>query len=146
MGNKKVFPGMDNWEQFTKQKDYHDIRQYIEKEYDVFSVFYDSIYSKLKEKVKQFEPDIQEAILAPQGTPTDEKVLGRVLREYVKDAMSSLIGEMNKQKNLESFRKQWIHVDRMLDCLELESVFQFESGGQVFNFRTYYANNDALSN
>lgn len=57
--------------------------------------------------------------MAPPGTPTDEKVLGRVLREYVKDAMSGLIGEMNKLKNLESFRKQWIHVDRMLDCLEL---------------------------
>jgi len=48
MTNKKAFPGMDNWEQFTRQKDYLDIRQYIEKEYDVFSVFYDSIYSKLK--------------------------------------------------------------------------------------------------
>ena len=57
--------------------------------------------------------------MAPPGTPTDEKVLGRVLREYAKDAMSGLIGEMNKLKNLESFRKQWIHVDRMLDCLEL---------------------------
>lgn len=85
----------------------------------MFSVFYESIYNKLKEKVKQYEPDIQECILAAPGTPTDEKVLGRVLREYIKDAMNSLISEMNKMKNLESFRKQWVHVDRMLDCLDL---------------------------
>jgi serine/threonine-protein kinase ULK/ATG1 len=145
MQNKKAFAGMDNWEAFTRQKDYIDIKQYIEKEYEVFSVFYDSIYAKLKEKVKQFDPDIQECILNGQGT-TDEKVLGRVLREYIKDAMGHLISEMNKQKNLENFRKQWIHVDRILDCLELDNVFQFENNGTTFNFRTYYANNDSLNN
>jgi hypothetical protein len=61
--------------------------------------------------------------------------------------MGSLISEMNKQKNLDNFRKQWIHIDRVLDCLELDKAFQFEqNNGTNFNFRNYYASNDALSN
>lgn len=53
---------------------------------------------------------------------------------------------MNKAKNIDNFRKQWIHIDRMLDCLELDKVFQFEQNGMAFNFRSYYANNDGLTN
>ena len=60
--------------------------------------------------------------------------------------MASLISEMNKQKSLENFRKQWVHVDRMLDCLDLDNVFQFDKNGVLFNFRSYYAANDALNN
>lgn len=59
--------------------------------------------------------------------------------------MNSLSLEMGKQKNVENFRKQWIHVDRMLDCLELDKAFPFENHGQTFNFRNYYSQNDNLS-
>lgn len=29
MDNKKEFPGLQFWEQFTKEKDYKDIRTYV---------------------------------------------------------------------------------------------------------------------
>ena len=40
MDNKKYFEGMEYWDQFIHEKDYKDIRSYIEKEFDVFKVFY----------------------------------------------------------------------------------------------------------
>lgn len=79
MDNKKMFAEMESWEKFIKQKDYTDIKQYIEKEYEVFRVFYESIYAKLKEKVKQFDPEVQDNILNMQSA-SDSKVLDRILR------------------------------------------------------------------
>lgn len=52
MEGKKPIAEMEYWEEFIKQKDYSDIKQYIEKEYDVFNLFYQSIYSKLKDNDK----------------------------------------------------------------------------------------------
>lgn len=59
--------------------------------------------------------------------------------------MSTLLAEMEKNKSLETFRKKWIHVDRILDTLRLEKVFEYETKGVAFNFRQYYACNDTLS-
>lgn len=35
-------------------------------------------------------------------------------------------------------RKSYVHMQRILDCLTLEDVFQFEKNGVVFNFHNYY--------
>jgi len=52
MDNKKEFPNLAYWNEFTREKDYKDIRIYVEKEYDVFKVFYDSVHTRVKDKVK----------------------------------------------------------------------------------------------
>ena len=138
-------PDMRHWEEFTKQKDYADIKLYIQKEYDVFNLFYQSIYSKLKdnEKLRKENPDIYDSLFQKE-IPTD-KLLNKVLQEYAKSLMSTLLAEMEKNKSLETFRKKWIHVDRILDTLRLEKVFEYETKGVAFNFRQYYACNDTLS-
>ena len=136
---------MEYWGEFTKQKDYLDIKQYIEKEYDVFNLFYQSIYSKLKDndKLKQQNPEVYDSLFNKE-MPTD-KLLTRVLQEYAKSMMGQLLSEMEKEKSLDTFRKRWVHIDRILDCVSLEKVFQFEREGVVFNFRQYYASNDTLN-
>ena len=76
--------------------------------------------------------------------PTD-KLLNKVLHEYAKSLMSHLLTEMEKEKSVDAFRKKWIHIDRILDCIALDEVFEFEKTGVFFNFRQYYASNDTLS-
>ena len=51
MDNKKEFEGLTYWDQFIKEKDYKDIRAYVQKEYDVFKVFYDSVHNRVKDKI-----------------------------------------------------------------------------------------------
>ena len=47
---------MQYWDLFIYEKDYHDIKSYVEKEYDVFKVFYNSIHNKIKDRVKELDP------------------------------------------------------------------------------------------
>lgn len=48
MNSPKEFPGFLYWEEFTKEKDFKDIKAYVQKEYDVFKVFYDSVHNRVK--------------------------------------------------------------------------------------------------
>ena len=38
----------------------------------------------------------------------------------------------------------YIHISRILDCLNIEQVFQYERNGTVFNFRNYYNESQRL--
>ena len=67
MENKKFFPDMEFWELFVYEKDYHDIKSYVEKEYDVFKVFYNSIHNKVKDRVKELDPETQLVIQDPKS-------------------------------------------------------------------------------
>jgi hypothetical protein len=53
---------------------------------------------------------------------------------------------MEKDKSVDAYRKKWIHIDRILDTMNLDKVFEYEKKGVPFNFRQYYASNDTLSN
>lgn len=57
---KKNYFKLDYWDQFTNTKDYKDIQTYISKEYDVFKVYFDSMYERIlqgpKFKSNQFDP------------------------------------------------------------------------------------------
>jgi len=45
----------------------------------------------------------------------------------------------NKQfKSSAEERKLFIHLHRIIDCLNLEEVFLFEKNGLIFNFHNYY--------
>jgi hypothetical protein len=46
---------MEFWDLFVHEKDYQDIRSYVDKEYDVFNVFYTNIHNKIKDRVKEFD-------------------------------------------------------------------------------------------
>ena len=47
---------MEYWDLFVYEKDFYDIKSYVEKEYDVFKVFYNSIHSKIKNRVHELDP------------------------------------------------------------------------------------------
>lgn len=35
-------------------------------------------------------------------------------------------------------KKIYVHMSRIIDCLSIEEVFQYEKNGTVFNFKNYY--------
>ena len=66
---------------FQGEKDFKDIQLYVWKEYDVFRVFYESVHTRIKDKVKYFDEETQ-AILSSQNAALSEKVFQKHLREY----------------------------------------------------------------
>jgi serine/threonine-protein kinase ULK2 len=123
------------WELFQREKDFKDIQAYVFKEYDVFRVFYESVHSRIKDKVKFFDEETQ-AILASQNVALTEKVYQRHLREYIRGLYELVRVRQFKSEGEE--RKPYIHLLRMVDCLNVEEVFQFERNGVIFNFHNYY--------
>ncbi len=84
MDNKKEFERMVYWDQFINQKDYRDIRAYIEKQFDVFKVFYESVHTRIKDRIKYLDEQIQQVIKNPQSA-AGEKVYSKMIREYARN-------------------------------------------------------------
>lgn len=47
LNQKKNLYGLEFWDQFIASKDFKDIFSYIEKEYDVFRLYFQSMYERL---------------------------------------------------------------------------------------------------
>lgn len=135
MDDKKEFAGMDYWELFVKTKDYQDIRNYIEKEYSVFHIFANSVHNKIKGTVANLDAET-EAVYNNPTSPLSEKVYQKIIREYVRNLYASV---KDRKFAFEADEKKlYVHISRIIDCLSLEEVFQYEKNGDVFNFRNYY--------
>ncbi|CAD8069354.1 unnamed protein product [Paramecium sonneborni] len=136
--------GLEFWEQFTQSKDYKDIHTYISKEFDVFKSYFDSIYEKISIQIQQ-RPKIDEAIkqaINNNFKQNNQQILVKCLVEYSK----LLIETLKKINAQDQNRQQWIHADRVLDCIRLEETFQFDdkNTNQQFNFKQYYENDNLL--
>lgn len=108
---------------------------YVWKEYDVFKVFYENVHNRIKDKIKYFDEETQ-ATLASQNASLSEKVYQKNLRDYIRAIYDLVKGRQFKTESEE--RKYYIHLLRMIDCLNIEEVFQFERNGVIFNFHNYY--------
>lgn len=40
----------------------------------------------------------------------------------------------------------YVHLNKMIDCLNLDEIFQFETNGTTFNFHNYYDEPERLEN
>lgn len=95
---------------------------YVWKEYDVFKVFYENVHNRIKDKIKYFDEETQ-ATLASQNAVLSEKVYQKNLRDYIRAIHELVKGRQFKTEGEE--RKYFIHLLRMVDCLNIEEVFQF---------------------
>lgn len=114
---RKEVKELQFWELFQGEKDFKDIQVYVWKEFDVFKVFYESVHNRIKDKVKLMDEEMQ-AVLSSQNTVLNEKVYQRHLREYVRAVHEVVKGRQFKSEAEE--RKYFIHLQRMIDCLNLE--------------------------
>ena len=55
MDNKNYCEGMEYWDLFIKEREYKDIRDYIEKEYSVFNIFSNSVHNRIKNSIKDLD-------------------------------------------------------------------------------------------
>ncbi|CAD8147889.1 unnamed protein product [Paramecium octaurelia] len=142
--DKQNYYQLEFWEQFTQSKDYKDIHTYISKEFDVFKSYFDSIYEKISIQIQQ-RPKMDEAIkqaINNNFKQNNQQILVKCLQDYSK----LLIETLKKTKPQDQNRQQWIHADRVLDCIRLEETFQFDDRltNQQFNFKQYYENDNLL--
>lgn len=59
-----------------------------------------------------------------------------MIREYISNLSSIMQNKGFKSEADE--RKFYIHMTKIIDCLDLEEVFEFEKNGNTFNFHNYY--------
>lgn len=83
---------------FQGEKDFKDIQLYVWKEYDVFRVFYESVHTRIKDKVKYFDEETQ-AILSSQNAALSEKVFQKHLREYIRNLYELVRGRQFKSES-----------------------------------------------
>lgn len=102
LSNKINIFSLDLWDQFVNSKDFKDIFVYIEKEYEVFRLYFQSMYEKLSQnpRIKNSQLDEETRIaLSSNINISIDKVLRRYLKDY---AQSLLIYIQNQKKDLES--------------------------------------------
>ena len=76
--------GIEHWQQYVKSDDYAEIKEYVEREWEVFKVFNSSLEPVIKGKAIEgaFDADVKE-LLASEGitAPVFRKYLGQFLME-----------------------------------------------------------------
>jgi hypothetical protein len=65
MNGKSVLLTAKEWSEFTKEKDFKDIKHYIANEYEIFKTFHNNLYTRLtnKEKLSKYSDEIRDVIL-----------------------------------------------------------------------------------
>lgn len=117
MDNKEHCEGMEYWSLFVKEREYKDIRDYIEKEYSVFNIFSNSVHNRIKGTIKDLDPET-EAVYNNPNSPLVEKVYQKVLRDYVRNLYSEV---KDRKFAFEADEKKvYIHMSRIIDCLSID--------------------------
>eukprot|EP00828_Plagiopyla_frontata_P049021 TRINITY_DN959_c0_g1_i2.p1 TRINITY_DN959_c0_g1~~TRINITY_DN959_c0_g1_i2.p1 ORF type:complete len:342 (-),score=55.44 TRINITY_DN959_c0_g1_i2:15-1040(-) len=140
MYKNNVF-GLQSWNQYVETKDFQDILQYIIKEFDVFNVYFQQLYEKLVMGIKSGKQQLSEeyqSIVNENFKQDVNKILKSGLTKYIKSLIQNFL-KNPKKFNSDQLISGWIHIDRILDCLRIDQVFQFEDKeGNQFNFKIYY--------
>ena len=126
------------WNSFVTTKDFNDICSYICREFEIFRVYFDQLYEKVLQssKVNNVDEGLR-AVINSNFSQNLEKPFAKTLIQYVRDILQDMT--IRKPTNKEEIKKVWVHIDRILDCLRLQSVFQFEDEkNRQFNFKYYY--------
>lgn len=134
--NKTNIFSLGEFETYVKTRDYSDICSYVAREYDVFKVYYESMQENVKKSISQkkyerLSKDFVDA-LAYSTPESVDRVYNKTLLEYVNEVKDGLKPEQKKDKKI------WLHLNQIMDCLELDAVFTFGSGANQFNFKLYY--------
>ncbi|EAR96828.2 Serine/Threonine kinase domain protein (macronuclear) [Tetrahymena thermophila SB210] len=140
---------LELWDMFVDTKDFNDIFMYIEKEHEVFRLYFNSMLDKIQNSPKiinsAIDPQVKAAISSNINQNIDA-VLKSMLQDYCHELVQQILTSIKDSKDPEPYRPLMIHADRILDCLRLDQVFQFEDlkNKQQFNFKLYYDEDDKM--
>ncbi|KAL4509999.1 hypothetical protein ABPG72_010192 [Tetrahymena utriculariae] len=140
---------LELWDMFVDTKDFNDIFMYIEKEHEVFRLYFNSMLDKIQNSPKIINSAIDAQVKAAISSNINQNidaVLKSMLQDYCHELVQQILTSIKDSKDPEPYRPLMIHADRILDCLRLDLVFQFEDpkNKQQFNFKLYYDEDDKM--
>ncbi|KAL4497508.1 hypothetical protein ABPG73_020605 [Tetrahymena malaccensis] len=140
---------LELWDMFVDTKDFNDIFMYIEKEHEVFRLYFNSMLDKIQNSPKIINSAIDAQVKAAISSNINQNidaVLKSMLQDYCHELVQQILTSIKDSKDPEPYRPLMIHADRILDCLRLDQVFQFEEpkNKQQFNFKLYYDEDDKM--
>lgn len=126
---------LPEWEKYCETKEFHQIVNYINKEYDVFKVYYDSMFENVKRNFNQTNQKNQFVIDALSVNKANDldAVFYNTLLTYANN-----LWDLFKKNGLVNDKQKLIHLNQILDCFDQERVFAFEQGDKQFNFKLFY--------
>ena len=124
--------GLELWGEYTLSKDFKKIGNYIFKEYELFKTYYENLNENLRKKfsAQELRSPLVEKLLRCSAEEEINAVLRRLLREYVEGVLAA--PDARRRKDVLG------HLNQLLDCLNSEKVFFFESNARQFNFKLFY--------
>lgn len=132
---KNIFK-LELWEQYTQSKDYHKIYIYISKEYDVFRVYYDSMHENVRKNCTKADMNtefVQRALMVDSKDGLEE-IYHETLYKYARQ-----VNEGMNMKAIPADTQRLIHLNQVIDCLNLETTFTFKmKDDKQFNFKLFY--------
>ena len=90
LGSKEApLEGIEHWQQYVKSDDYAEIKEYVEKEWEVFKVFNNSLEPVIKGKALdgEYDSDVRELLASDSiAPPIYRKYLGQFIVELGRKA------------------------------------------------------------
>ena len=132
---KNVFK-LERWEEYSESKDYSKIYVYISKEYDVFRVYYDSMHENVRKNCEKIDMNVEfvQRALKVENRDELEQIYCDTLMKYAR-----LVHEAMEQKSVPAETSKLIHLNQVLDCMNLETTFAFKmKDDKQFNFKLFY--------
>lgn len=114
-------------------RDFKKITNYIRKEFELFKTYYENLDRNVR---AQFESNGQKSSLIADAIRVQKEgeinyVLRSLLREYIANIFNT--SDLLNKKDI------WIHLNELLDCLNSEKVFFFDTkNNDQFNFKLFY--------
>jgi len=136
--NKNIF-NFEEWEYYTKSREFQDICKYIVNEYEVFEVYFNCMFERII-NLKKVHPRIDSAFLGCVNKDL-RKSIDKVFETVIKDYVQEIIQELSsgRIKDKDEAKDLWLHADQLLDCIKLDETFKFEDiNRQQFNFKQFY--------
>lgn len=126
--------GIINWKKYGKSAQFKEIRDYLQKQYDVFGVFNQSLEPIIKKKALDgiYDTDIRELLSGPLKKDTYVKYLSLFMKQIARSVSSRALVE----SNLLGGKNDW----RLLFfCLKITFPEEtFGGSDSNFDFKQFY--------
>lgn len=127
--------GLELWPEYVQSKDFKKIGNYIFKEYELFKTYYENLIENLRKKFNAQDPKnpMIDRLLKCSTEDEINQTLRKLLKDYVENIFFANQPEFAKRK-----KELLIHINQLVDCLNSDKVFYFESNSRQFNFKLFY--------
>lgn len=132
---KKNSFNLGEWDEYIDTKDFGKIYVYISKEYDVFKVYYNSMHDNVQKNSEKdgFDNTLVFKALKAEGEKELTEIFSEILLNY-----SNIIIKAVDNHDMANDKKKWVHLNQIMDCLNLDQSFEFQTNDKQFNFKLFY--------